>query len=80
MTEQHDHDESEVSIEIDLTEAIEAAAIALYEAGDEYDFLVPFSQLPQDDRDGYEGAASIVLEAALPSVSQQLFEALEQAE
>ncbi len=66
-----DEDE-DVTFEVDLSEALVAAGKALYEASEEFDLLRPYEMLGESDRDGYEGAAGVVLEAALPDVIQQV--------
>ena len=73
-------EEEEISIELDLSDALAAAAKALYEGGEEFDPAVPFDQLSEEDQDGYEAAAVIVVEEVLPSITEQLLAALEDGE
>lgn len=66
-----DEDE-DVTFELDLSDALVAAGKALYEASEEFDSLRPYELLTEADRDGYEAAAGVVLEAALPDLIQQV--------
>lgn len=70
-----DEDE-DVTFELDLSAALTAGGKALYEASDEFDGIRPYELLPESERDGYEAAVSVVLEAALPDVIQQVVDQL----
>lgn len=63
-----------VEIELDLSDTIPQAAKALYAATEDSD--TPYESLSEEDREGYEAAVSLVLEAALPTVSEQIIQAV----
>ena len=69
-------DEDDVTFEVDLSDVLVEAGAALYEASEEFDSARPYEPLDEQTRDAYEAAASVVLEAALPEVIQQVVDQL----
>ena len=75
-----DNEEVQIEIELDLEDVIERAARALYEASDEHDPLTMYEMLPMDERESLTAIAAVVLESALPAVTQQIVEAIQAAD
>lgn len=76
-TGQTTDDEEVVEIELDLTEIIPQAAAALYGATEGSEAgVASYAELDDDEREQYEAAVSVVLESALPEISEQLLKAV----
>lgn len=70
-------EEEVVEVELDLTEIIPQAAAALYGASEGAEpGAASYAELTEDERDQYEAAVSVVLESALPEISEQLIKAV----